>query len=153
MEKLKNYLDKKGIKYTPAKFGANYFYDSTLDLHFEGVEIVFRYSDAEESRQSAQTRRTIEKYLNRYGYEIIRSGGNPGYQFIFIMRLDEWQQIKNYDFFADQSREACEKHIHFLHEYYTPETIPNYNEDLKGIMSFYEDEYKKFLSGQQTICA
>lgn len=145
MNKLKKYLDKNEIKYTPAKFGANYFYDSNLDLHFDGIEIVFGYDTPEESRKSAQARRKIEKYINRYGYEIIRSGGNPGYQFIFIMRCDEWQALKDYDIFADQSRERCQEHIHFMHEYYTPETMPNYNDDLKGIMKFYEEEYKAFL--------
>lgn len=140
MKKFKAYLDKQGISYTATTYGANYFNDHSLDLHFDGVTIGI---DCDYYR-SQNLENIIRKYCNRYGYTVIQAGGFPGYHYMNIIKASDAEALRNYETFSRKSVEQCEKHIHFVYTYYGT-TSPTLNEELTGIMEFYEDEYKAFL--------
>lgn len=141
MKNIKNWMQKNGIVFTETTYGANYFNDHSLDLHFEGltVGIECEYYAAENIEKK------IRKYCKRYGYSIIQTGGYPGYHYMNIMRADQWQILEDYERYSRKAQDQCEKHIHFCHEYYGGDH-PGLNEELTGIMEYFEDEYKKYLA-------
>lgn len=144
MKRLKAFLDKRGISYSETTYGANYFNDHTLDLHFEGLIVGI---DCESHYQAHNIECEIRKYCHRYGYTLIQEGGFPGYHYINITTTAAAEALRNYQTYSRKSVEQCEKHIHFCHTYYGT-TSPTLNEELSGIMEFYEDEYKTFLQEQ-----
>lgn len=141
MNTIKNWMNRNGITFSETTYGANYFNDHSLDLHFDGLTVGIDC----EYYAGAALERKIRKYCDRYGYSIIQAGGFPGYHYINIMRTDHWITLKNYERFSREAQEQCEKHIHFCHEYYGRDHA-GLNEELSGIMEFFEDEYKTFLA-------
>ena len=142
MNTIKNWMNKNGIEYTETTYGANYFNDHGLDLHFDGLTIGI---DCTEYYTAEQIEKKIRKYCERYGYSIIQTGGFPGYHYMNIMRTDDWNTLRDYERYSREAQKECEKHIHFCHEYYGGDHA-GLNEELGGIMEFFEEEYKRFLA-------
>lgn len=152
MEKFKKYLDSKKICYQDIKIGESYFFDHSLDLHFNAVSILFYYDpeNRENARNAEKARKTVEKYCKRYGYTIFCRCGYANETRYNIAKSDDYRQLTNYHIFSDKANEKCNNHIHFCAQYYgNAGKNKNLNEELKGIMSFYEDEYKRFLNGEE----
>lgn len=152
MNKLKEYLKRKNISFSDTSIGTNYFYNHALDLHFDAVSVCFYFNpeNHEEALETAKARETLERYVKRYGYTITMSCGYANDTRYVIARTDEVKRLREYHLFSDKSKKSCEKHIHFCAQYYGKAgNNKNLDEELKGIMQFYEDEYKRFLNGEE----
>ena len=146
MKKLKAFFDRKGWKYTETSYGCNYFNDHSLDLHFEGLTIGI---DCEYCvKNHINMEEIIRKYCKRYGYMIIQTGGFPGFHYMNITTTAAAEAMKNYQRYSRESVRQCEKHMHFMYTYFG-KNVPTLNEELAGIMEFFEDEYKAFLAAEK----
>lgn len=125
MNNLYKYLDRNNIPYTREKYGSGYFYGA--EIRREGVRVEFNIP--EDGRQEI----ALAKYCKKYGYRVT-GGGYSGIHFFRILTEKDSADIDLYLKYQNASAAAVEKEIHLGQRD---------DEFLKGIMSFYEEEYRR----------
>lgn len=136
MKKLYEYMDKIGVKYSPERFGANYFKNAP-ELHFPGAFITLGAGE-----NTTAGWRALEKYCKRWGYSLRPWGGYPGYTTYTVCRTQDRDALMVYSDYQRESVNACEKAIHLRHEgFYKEWSDKEFDEYLGGIMDFWGGEY------------
>lgn len=135
MERIKKWMDKNGIAYQERTFGNSYFH--SVSIAFDGITVTL-------GRNSYNDYEKIRKYAGRYGYIITRLCGYPGVTYFDVMRAEDHAALDNLLTYTREAQNACNEEIHLRRQgFFSRETDSQFNERLKGIMEYYEEEYKK----------
>ena len=138
LDNLKRQLEKIGVSFCAEKFGANYFQNAE-PLSFTGLCVTFSFP-ADNGKEAV-----VLKYLERYGFSVLMSGGFPGYHYLHIVTAAEKNALDLYHFFQAKSVAKCEEHIHIrnVEGWYSAWTDREFNEFLSGIMAIHGEEYNE----------
>lgn len=139
MDKLEKYLDRIGLEYDPAAYGADYFYN-VAPVKFPAVIIEYKAGDAETLRKVCR----LSKYTERRGYVIFNEGGRGGYNHFTVMKA---QDKAEYDLYMEYQNKAAGYIADLMHARRTGAgldtmTDKEFNDYIRGIMDYYGECYK-----------
>lgn len=140
MKKLFDIMQKYGLEYQKIDLGYNYFFGAPA-ISADGAHIYL-----ESGGCCRPEWRRFQRYCDRYGYTLKPWGAYPGYTVYSVCRADDAARLALYADYRAKSVKACDEAINLRHQgYYSGYSDLDFNEYLKGIMQFYEDEYMNAL--------
>lgn len=142
MKKLISYIEKNivpGMEYRPATCGNDYFEGIPAPVYTTLYFALDYTTSPDEILAMSRAESKIEKYCNRYDYDIYNYSGAPGYRWFTIAKHEDRETYEYYQTYVNASVNECEQLRHDKGFY------PGIGYDMQKIMEEHEQGYKEFL--------